>query len=250
MHSLSLSRGAPADRHPLLTWSLAFWAATYALFTLRSQLTPDEVTIMLSGQRFVSTLAGAALFAAVLAAARDGAGMSRTGLRLLWTVIPASLIVLAVRALANDWWGAAIPFITDVRWMLTWASYFSFGLGLFLLAHRDGGTGTLVRRATAAVQSRRPAGATSAVDIPVGDTPAAASDPHVVTAATDSYAWVIDALAHDLATAPAATRRTVLTSLERRVGYAIADPADPVAFQHNWKVDLVARLAARSATKN
>ena len=148
MHIPSASGGRSDDRRPLIIWTLAFWAATYLLFTLRSQLTPDEVTIVLSGRRLVSTVAGAGLFAMVLAAARHWVGMGRAGLRLLWTVVPASLVVLGVRAVANDLWGAAIPFITDVRWMLTWASYFSLGLGLFLLAHRSGTSGAAIMKSS------------------------------------------------------------------------------------------------------
>lgn len=136
---------APASRGPLstplLTWTLAFWAATYLLFTLRSELTPEEVTIVLSDRRLISTAAGAVLFAMVIIAARHWIAMGRRGLRLLWTVVPASIIVLCVRATVNDLWGAAIPFATDLRWMLTWASYFAIGLGLFLLAHREGTAG-------------------------------------------------------------------------------------------------------------
>jgi hypothetical protein len=222
--------GGSADRRPLLAWTLAFWAATYALFTLRSQLTPDEVTIVLSGRRLVSTVAGAALFAMVIVAARHWIGMGRRGLRLLWTVVPASLIVLCVRAVVNDLWGAAIPFITDVRWMLTWASYFSLGLGLFLLAHRDGTTGRLMRHAAAVVGGRRATPAIARV---------------VPPPAPDDVEWVIDALAAELARAPAASRTTLLSTLQQRAGYELADPADPLNAHHNRRYALVARLAAR-----
>lgn len=240
MNSLVVWADVSKDRRPLLTWTLAFWAATYLLFTLRSQLNPDEATIVLSARRLVSITAGAAFFALALVAARDWVARGRPGLRLLWTVIPASLIVLVVRFAVNDLGGAEIPFVTDVRWMLTWSSYFALGLGIFLLAHREGAAGRLVRHAAAAVNARR------AVAIAAHGSKAALAGPASATP-LDEYEWLIDTLATELAVARPAQRETLIARLQQRAGYELADPDDPISAAHNARVTLVARLAAHSA---
>lgn len=117
----------PAERRNAnFLLALAFWAFTYALFTYRANLRYGDAYELVSMVRLVPTLLGAGLYWLVLSklidGTRDGPGKP---LAVIATILPASIVVLLARILLDEL-GAPNPngFSGDLRFVMVWGGYF------------------------------------------------------------------------------------------------------------------------------
>lgn len=211
--TLSPSRNLPDRASAWLLWLTLFWVFSYGVLTLRAQVEFGPAFEWLHEKRAISVTVGALMFGAVLhVAGRVRDARARAAL-LLASVLPASVIVIAVRAAFDVYVQGESPEISEnLNWAIVWAGYFGLALSTFLaVQHR-----TSVSRAAAAAPA-----AHAAADL----------------------AWVVDALADELAGQRDAGR--ILADLRTRAGYLLADDTDPAAVRHNARVRLVERLAQR-----
>ncbi|MCL6699375.1 hypothetical protein LZ496_11360 [Sphingomonas sp. NSE70-1] len=129
-----MQQALPSSRPPFaIDWRNAnflltaiFWAFTYALFTYRAQLRYGDAYELVDTIRFVSTAVGAGLYWLVLSYLIDGT-RDRPGkpLAILATILPATIVVLLARVLLEQM-GATNPngFPGDLRFVMVWGGYF------------------------------------------------------------------------------------------------------------------------------
>jgi len=103
-----------------------FWAFTYALFTYRAQLRYGDAYELTDTIRLISTGVGAGLYWLVMSRLIDGT-RDRPGkpLAVLATILPASIVVLLARLVVEQM-GAANPngLPGDLRFVMVWGGYF------------------------------------------------------------------------------------------------------------------------------
>lgn len=211
--SITLPR-ARLDRGPgWLLWLALFWVFSYAVLTLRAQVEFGPAFQWLHEKRAIGVTVGALLFGAVLHVAQRVPNPHARAALLLASVLPASVIVLAARSAFDVYVLGTPPELNDdVNSTLVWGGYFGLALGVYLaVQHRTAAARSIVAQAAA---------------------PAAAD-----------YAWVVDALADELADRRDA--HLLVADLRARAGYLLADDDDPDTARHNARVRLVERLAER-----
>jgi len=106
--------------------AVIFWAFTYALFTYRAQLRYGDAYELTDTIRLISTGVGAGLYWLVMSWLIDGT-RDRPGkpLAILATILPASIVVLLARLIVEQM-GAANPngLPGDLRFVMVWGGYF------------------------------------------------------------------------------------------------------------------------------
>lgn len=211
--ALSPSRSLPDRASNWLLWLAAFWVFSYAVLTLRAQVEFGAAFQWLHEKRAIGVTVGALLFGVALHFAnRVRDPRARAGL-LLASVLPASVIVLAARSAFNLYvLGTPAELNDDVNWTIVWAGYFGLALGAYLAVQHRAATARAI-----AVEAAAPVSA--------------------------DYAWVVDALADELA--DRRDTHLLVADLRARAGYLLADDGDPAAARHNARVRLVERLAER-----
>ena len=122
----SPSHLAPRKRNTNVYLAAIFWAFTYALFTYRAQLRYGDAYAMMDTIRLISTGVGAGLYWLVLSRLIDGT-RDRPGkpLAVLATILPASIVVLLARLIVEHM-GAPNPngLAGDLRFVMVWGGYF------------------------------------------------------------------------------------------------------------------------------
>jgi len=127
---LALQRSGPSGtnvrRNSNLFLALVFWAFTYVLFTYRANLRYGDAYELLAIDRVVSTFIGAALYWLVLTRLIDGArNRPEKPLAVIATILPASIIILLVRVLLDQFnLGGPNGFAGDLRFVSVWGGYF------------------------------------------------------------------------------------------------------------------------------
>ena len=127
-HALLSPRSPPAigQRNANFYLAAIFWAFTYALFTYRAQLRYGEAYELTDTIRLISTGVGAGLYWLVMSRLIDGT-RDRPGkpLAVLATILPASIVVLLARLVVEQM-GAANPngLPGDLRFVMVWGGYF------------------------------------------------------------------------------------------------------------------------------
>ena len=134
----TLTSSAPRTPHaraafsPIAKAALLFWLFSYALFTTRVQLSPDEPAALLSMRRFAATAVGAFLYAGFLRFLIFPAGRRPAHpLVLIAAVIPAAAVLVGFRAIADPLVSTAVdalPMSEHIRWVLIWSGYFGLWL--------------------------------------------------------------------------------------------------------------------------
>ncbi len=120
-------RPGAIDRHYAnSSLALLFWLFTYGLFTYRANLRYGDAYELMSTVRLISTAVGAGIYWLVLSKLIDGT-RDRPGkpLAVIATILPASIVVLAARALL-DQLGVYNPngLPGDLRFVMVWGGYF------------------------------------------------------------------------------------------------------------------------------
>lgn len=224
----------------VIALAFLFWAFTYGLVVLRAELAIDEQIAASAGyRRLFGTLAGALAYGLVLRwifRADQRRGFSRS-LAIIGTVLPASLLVLAVRAIANaTLYETPQPWEENVRWVLVWSGYF----GLWVCA-------TLAFQIRA--ETARPcAAARVPLDVHVADAAPAIEVPaalpaHAPEALSEVWLAFIDSAAEELSDLPDPDRAALIERLSATAAYELAD--DHSGGVHNARVDLTRRILAR-----
>lgn len=197
----------PSRRKPNFQLALLFWAFTYALFTYRANLRYGDAYELISTIRLVSTAVGAGLYWLVLSRLIDGT-RDRPGkpLAVLATILPASIIVLLARLLL-DQLGATNPngLPGDLRFVLVWGGYFglwvSASFALRVLPRLNFGaefSAVRIRQRRQATTKHRNANATARAEM-------------------------LERLALEIASLPAADRKALIGSFSVPTGYEVAD---------------------------
>ena len=191
-----------------LRLSLLFWAFTYALFTYRANLRYGDAYEMISAIRLVSTMVGAGLYWWVLSRLIDGAG-DRPGkpLAILATILRPSIVVLLARLLL-DWLGAANPngIPGDIRFVLVWSGYFGLWVSASFALR-------VMPRLNFAAQS-----SAAIIQPKAGNAATARHNAHAV-----ARAEILERLALEIASLPAAERKALIGSFAVRTSYEAAD---------------------------
>lgn len=212
-----------------------FWLLTYSTLSLWSELRLDRDFGLWSGHRMLATLVGALAFWLVLTKLDQMRARSLPNpLIVVSAVVPASLLVLLAMMLTHHLWpNQEIRLNDNVRWVIVWAGYFGTGIGLYLAyeMYRN-----LQSTPGAKREQERPA---QPLSFPVRP----ADSNHRAPVRADTLEWVVDAIADELAGAPASDRRALVTRLTTKAGYKIAD--DRFASSHNARIDLMERVLRR-----
>lgn len=186
--------------------ALIFWAFTYALFAYRAQLRYGDAYELTDTIRLVSTGVGAALYWLVLSRLIDGT-RDRPGkpLAVLATILPASIVVLLARLMV-DHMGATNPngVPGDLRFVMVWGGYFglwiSASFALRVMPRLDSG-------AEAGLQRRKAKRVTIA-----------SQNKNALFRAE-----VLERLALEIASLPAAERRALVEEFTVPLSYETAD---------------------------
>ena len=198
--------GANARRSSNLTLALLFWAFTYLLFTYRANLRYGDAYELISTIRMVPTMVGAGLYWLVLSRLIDGS-RDRPGkpLAVLATILPASIVVLTARILLDEM-GANNPngFAGDLRFVMVWGGYFGLWVSASFALRVIPRLGFIGERSANLVLPRLPAG-------------------HRSKANSVARAELLERLALEVATLPAAERRALLESFATPIRYETAD---------------------------
>lgn len=215
-----------------------FWAFTFGIVVLRAELSPDGPHGVIGFRRLFGTLAGAIAYGFVLrwifaSGCRRGASQA---LAIIGTILPASLLVLAVRAIANAaLYAAPEPWEENVRWVLVWSGYF----GLWVSA-------TLAFQHHGSHRRDRPVAAAPAA--PPIAAPQAEAGTSVIGIGPEplSEAWLafIDAAAAEMRTLPDADRTALADRLSQTAAYELADDGWSGGVG-NARADLTRRILAR-----
>lgn len=188
--------------------ALVFWTFTYALFSYRANLRYGDAYELISAIRLVSTAVGAGLYWLVLSRLIDGA-RDRPGkpIAVLATIVPASIVVLLARLLL-DHLGAINPngLPGDIRFVLVWSGYF----GLWVSA-------SFALR----VMPRHNFGAECSAAILHPKASKVATARQAANAIARSE--LLERLALEIATLPAAERKALIGSFAIHAGYEVAD---------------------------
>lgn len=211
------------DRIRILLCVGLFWLFSYALLSWRTGLLVGDAFQLVTPRRAIAITAGAGLFwlglARIMARGRDVHPLA-----VIAGILPAGIVVLGVRlgldrlAFAN----APLPLDRNIHWVLLWTGYFGLCL-IAALAWR-------LHRSARAARS-------------VAALPAAAA--RVTPLPAESWEWLTDAIAAEIAELRPAERRALIARLTERAGYALADEGDPDFARRNARAALVRRLAAR-----
>ena len=215
--------------------ALLFWLFTYALLSFRSEMALGDDFALVSGRRMLATSVGALIFALVLSRIIKSAYASAArSAALIATIFPASLAVLASRLLLDRlYYEQPLAVEDNVRWVLVWAGYFglwvsaSLALTLHAQSHFTRARSQALTRPTSAAPREAEIG------------PCAECPP------IETWNWVVDALAVELAAVPRLERAALVHSLASRAGYELADELDPNYRLQNARVKLVERLIKR-----
>jgi hypothetical protein len=215
-----------SERHTAVLATLAFWALSYALFTVRAVLIVPDAAIP-SGIRLAATAAGAAIVFVFMVKGEHLFGSRRDIARTLAATLTAAAAVLAVRMLYTALAGPATrPWEENIRWVIVWAGYCGMTLALISVSRSNPGY-WLERLTRTTVSPTRTIGM---------------SDRGL------ALEWLIEALAEEIHAAPDGIGDQTVRRLAHRAGYLIADEDMPGAAEHNARVQIVARLAARYTT--
>nr|WP_294851380.1 hypothetical protein [uncultured Sphingomonas sp.] len=210
-----------------------FWAFTYLLFTYRTQLRYGDDAVLADPKRLVSTMIGAAVLYVILHYFMPASGQAprRPG-QLIAAVIPASLLMLAVRVIIDQLAPSGeADFANSLRFVSVWGGYF----GLWVCA-------TLALRYAELPRFRigRPSKAQSVMRVDAKSAPTVA----VIHHKEDPAAWddVLDWLSEEMMMMPNDERRQLAERLIARAGY---ETVDPLAAPANDRVAIARRLANR-----
>jgi hypothetical protein len=229
---LTPARQSAMLRTPNFVLALIFWVFTYGLFAYRSQLRFGAAAELLTVDRLVSTLLGAAIYWFVLSWLIDGT-RNRPGkpMAVLATILPASIVMLLARVLLDHFVERPLPgFHNDLRFVMVWSGYFglwvsaSFALRLLPIA-------TTIPATTA----------TAARPIPISE---AHNRANGRSESAETWDIVIDWLADELKDLPQANRRNLSARMIQRLGYETADELETNAGNEAERARIVRRLAA------
>lgn len=227
MHDIITQPRTGRDTTRLAVWIGLFWAATYALLSVRASLITDGSAMWLSPLRLASISAGALLFGFALRAGMRSPQLARQPALILFHVAAAAVTIFAFGYIVDHIWSdSPHPLAAHIRWILFWAGYFGLGLAAFLAMHQSKAKGLRRTRTRAAAVVANPT-----ISQPADEKTA------------DAWALAVDVLADELVKQP--SRGALIAHLERRAGYELADDAYGTAAAHNARVRLVAELAVR-----
>lgn len=218
----------------LVVWVGLFGSFTYLVLSAWAQIVFGDRYLWMSDVRLVSIAGGTLLYALVLRAAMRSRTDAGGPTMLALYVLGASLIMLALRYVADQALSDTPLAIGDhVMWVLVWAGYFGLWVSAFLEMEW--------RKTSAAPVIWTPVAAGKAA---AADTPAR---PHRLDdGEAEAWSWIIDALADEMSRHPPEVRTELLGNLQRRAGYELADDLNGAATAHNRRVALVERLALQT----
>lgn len=225
----------PSSSNQAIALAASFWLVTYAILSIRSELRFDGTGALLNSHRALGTFIGAsALWLVLVNFDKLIARFARNPYLIVGTVFPASLVVLAVMMVADVILpNQALPLNRDIRWVIAWAGYFGAAVSLYLAYHAY----TKMRATAAATRATRAASALARLRAPANDMVAVAPTP------VDTWEWMIDALADEMAAMPDADRHMLIAWLTEKARYPLAD--DSLSPGHNARVELIERIASR-----
>lgn len=238
MHGTLAVRSKGPEKFARATWLVPalFWFFTYAVLSVRAEIAFGGELPLVSGKRVLATSAGAVMFAMVHAWIRKLSASSPAKLlSVIATVLPASIVVLGIRLLADKFlYEHPLSLGDNLRWVMVWAGYFGLWVSATLalkLHHRAEET---AQSSLEKLSLREPP-------------PRSRVQVNLANYSLDEVDWVCEALAIELAAVPDRERLNLITALTKRAGYEIADELDPNYAVQNARVRLVQRLARRMA---
>ena len=215
-----------------MLWVGLFGSFTYLVLSAWAQTVFGERYLWMSDVRLVSIAGGTLLYAQVLRAAMRSRAEAGGPAMLALYVAGASLIMLVLRYVTNRALSdTPLPIGEHIVWVLVWGGYFGLWVSAFLQMEW--------RKTCAAPVIWTPVAA--AGEAASAETPA---QPHRLDdSEAEAWSWIIDALADEISRHPPEARAELLSHLQRRAGYDLADDLDGPAAAHNRRVALVERLA-------
>jgi hypothetical protein len=242
-HILPTAPGHPIGRtlHISLVAAL-FWLFTFALLSFRTHMVLGDDFTLFTARRILAISAGAAVFGLVLSRITDVRRMPMAKLiAIIATILPASVAVLAARLLLDRlFYDQPLPLENNIRWVLVWAGYFGLWVSACLALNLHASSRSASTRSQV-MQSQAPV---SLVSHPA-TAELLAHDP-----GNETWEWLVDALAVELAAAPPRRRARLLEGLLAKAGYELADERDPDRLSREARVELVQRLLLRSAEQS
>ena len=216
----------------LMVWVGLFASFTYLVLSAWAQIVFGDRYLWMSDVRLVSIAGGTLLYAHALRSAMrsrtSGGGLARLALH----VVGASLIMLTLRYVANRTLSDTPLTIGEhVMWVLVWAGSFGLWVSAFLeMEWRKTSTAPVIWTPVAA------AGEVASARMPV-------RSHRLDDSEAEAWSWIIDALADEMSRHAPEARAELLSHLQRRAGYELADDLNGTAMAHNRRVALVERLA-------
>lgn len=182
--------------------ALVFGLVIYALFCLRAWLSPGVLPPLLSPKRLLTAALGAVLFWATLTRFEMEPRLTRRfRFHLIAHSFAAALLIFVFRRYAGALTGEVVTLAEDGRWALVWIGFFAAAVALHM----------------ARPPARRPASA-AAPPLALADPPERSADEVLSRDNIEAWAWVLDALAEEIAKAPDGAQDKLLNELSRRAG--------------------------------
>ena len=216
----------------LMVWVGLFASFTYLVLSAWAQIVFGDRYLWMSDVRLVSIAGGTLLYAHALRSAMrsrtSGGGLARLALH----VVGASLIMLTLRFVdIRTLSDTPLTIGEHVMWVLVWAGYFGLWVSAFLeMEWRKTSTAPVIWTPVAA------AGEVASARMPV-------RSHRLDDSEAEAWSWIIDALADEMSRHAPEARAELLSHLQRRAGYELADDLNGTAMAHNRRVALVERLA-------
>lgn len=232
MYQILQSSSADRSAGRLMVWVGLFASFTYLVLSAWAQIVFGDRYLWMSDVRLVSIAGGTLLYAHALRAAMRSRTSAGGPARLALHVVGASLIMLALRYVANQTLSDTPLSIGEhIMWVLVWAGYFGLWVSAFLeMEWRKTSAAPVIWTPVAA------AGEAASTRTP-------AHSHRLDDSEAEAWSWIIDALADEMSRHPPEARAELLSNLQRRAGYALADDLNGAVTAHNRRVALVERLA-------